>query len=410
MNMQRRSGQCGLLAWAAFIILFKCSAAWSATDAVTLAWPEKRTDQNKLERKARLVLMSKIGSQMLQFDWDENIQLSDSVKTSIETGLRRSVKIRFEIEDLTLIKKEWQDKNVTFTYNFNKPPVERISIGVPDLAKAFALALRLPEGNNKPAFVELALTYPSIASRETTKKLWRSFLPYFSYEVVFDKKILSFDSVKFSGRQIPVDELPTTLESSLRLLDLAPTNSGVCSHNVKLAEPEYPHLAVLLRNHCDLLPNESSLKARNNVRLKKEIEKLKDSYDVRLEDNPLLNFWIKAHKNFTFDPLLIQLNPVFPGKSQEMGTLLDLFKGLPLDHLHASLIEDFILALRQNGFAIIPAELAALPSNTLRKEDRRENARERLNEFSNQTKPHSELRPQSSPKKESQDNSKMGIY
>ena len=208
----------------------------------------------------------------------------------------------------------------------------------------------------------------------------------------------------------PLDELPTTLESSLKLLDLAPTNLGVCSHNIKLAEPEFPRLRAVLKSYCDLLPSESSLEAQNKVGIAAEVEKLKNEYDVSLQDNPLLNLWLRSHKNFTFDPFLIRLDPVTRVDHQERDTLLELFKGLPLDHLNGSLIDDFILALRQNGFENIPDELAMLIPYNWQRENSRKQGQERFSEQRDRSENNSELDYLPPDKKESQNNSKIGIY
>jgi hypothetical protein len=360
MIAKHRPGQCALLVWTAFFVLFSSLNVWSADDTVTLAWPERGIDQKKLERAARLVLVNRIGMQRIKFVWDKPIELSDRVKLSVEAVLRKSLGTDYNLQNLSLVKKEWDGGNVVFHYKFDKPKTEKINISKSALHSVIKLAARMQGETHMPALIELALSYPDIMPKETIENLWRSFLPYHSYDVIFDKKISNFGSVKFVNRNIPVGDLPATLVNGLKMLDLAPTNSIICFLNAELAEPGLPRLSTLLTNYCRLLPNKNTLISNKNSHEAQEIKTLKNKYSISLQDKPLLYFWITSHNNFTFDELLFQRNFNTLGGSQKNTALLELFNRLPPDNLNVTKLHDFIMGLRGSGFEAIPALLLSL--------------------------------------------------
>jgi hypothetical protein len=409
------SGKCKphqyvLMIWTALFVLSPSLTAWSADGSVTLAWPEKSIDQKKLERAARLVLVNKLALQRVQFVWDEPIKLSDRVKVSVEAALRKSIDIRYDIQNLTLVRKERHGKDVVFHYKFDRPPAEKINIDKSALVTFLNMPFHRHEDAHMPALIEVVLTYLDIMPSETIENLWRFFLPYHSYDVIFNRKILNFESVEFINRDIPLAELPATTENGLKLLDLAPTNLSVCEHNVKLAKSEFPQLSALLKNYCKLLPSKVTLNSHKKGRTAQEIKKLKNEYAISLQDKPLLYFWITSHSNFDFDEFLSQQNRDTPDGYQENTALLELYNRLPLDNLNMTILHDFILGLRRSGFEIIPAELIKLIPEEWQRHLGKNRKQDGLSQSSNYRDTNSKVKVNPSKEKESQNNSKLGIY
>ncbi|MDC0993775.1 hypothetical protein OAS14_05410 [Alphaproteobacteria bacterium] len=410
MNGWRRPNQCILLFWTALFVLSSSLAAWSADDSVTLAWPEQSIDQKKLERAARLTLVNRLALQRVQFVWDETIGLSDRVKVSMETALRKSLSIRYDIQNLTLVRKERQGKDVVFHYKFDRPPAEKINISKSALVTFLNMPPHRHEDAHMPVLIEVALTYPDITPSETIENLWRSFLPHHSYDVIFDKIISNFESVKFINQDIPLAELPATTAKGLKLLDLAPTNLSVCEHNVKLTKPELPQLSAFLKSYCKLLPSKITVNSPKKGRMSQEIKRLKNEYAISLQDKPLLYFWITSHSNFDFDKLLPQQNRDVPDGYQENTALQQLFNRLPSDNLDMTILHDFIVGLRRSGFEIIPAELVKLIPEEWQRHLENNLKKGGLQQPSNHRDANRTGGVNQGWEKESQNNSKLGIY
>lgn len=410
MSGKRKPHQYILIIWTTLFVLSPSLTAWSADGSVTLAWPEKSIDQKKLERAARLALVNRLALQRVQFVWDEPIKLSDGVQVSIEAAFRKSIKIRYDIRNLALVRRERRGKDVVFHYKFDMPPVEEINISKSALVKLLNIPFHRHNDAHMPALIEVALTYPDIMPSKTIENLWRFFLPYHSYEVIFNRKILNFESVKFINRDIPLAELPATTANGLKLLDLAPTNLAVCEHNVKLAKSELPQLSALLKNYCKLLPSKVTLNPDKKGKTAQELKKLENEYAISLRDKPLLYFWITSHENFTFDELLSQQEQSAPDAYQKNTTLPELYHRLPSDNLNLTLLHDFILGLRRSGFDMIPGALIKLVPRKWQRQFGNKRNQGELTRSSSQRDVGGTVTINPAPKKESQNDSKLGIY
>ena len=141
-----------------------------------------------------------------------------------------------------------------------------------------------------------------------------------------------------------------------------------------------------------------------------EIKKLKNEYAINLQDKPLLYFWITSRSNFDFDEFLSQQNRGTPNRYQENTALLELYNHLPLDNLNMTILHDFILGLRRSGFEIIPAELVKLIPEEWQRHLGSNHKKGGLQQPSNHRDANSTVGVNQGLEKESQNNSKLGIY
>ena len=144
--------------------------------------------------------------------------------------------------------------------------------------------------------------------------------------------------------------------------------------------------------------------------MSQEIKKLKNEYAISLQDKPLLYFWITSHSNFDFDKLLPQQNRDVPDGYQENTALQQLFNRLPSDNLDMTILHDFIVGLRRSGFEIIPAELVKLIPEEWQRHLENNLKKGGLQQPSNHRDANSTGGVNQGWEKESQNNSKLGIY